>query len=128
MASDNIGGAGALAMIYGPPIVGAVGGALIAGKGHRLVGGGIGLAVGIGAIFAFAKFAAANPGPLPWTTQVTTLKHGTPYALTLPAGGDPTAIATADGFADFGNNSGTVVGTWNGADGAPVPANIIAKQ
>lgn len=121
------GGAGALAVIIGVPAVAIGGGALIGGPNHRLLGGLIGLAVGVAAVGIIGKVGASMPAPaLP---PVTALQTGVAYQLSSVSGGDVTAAASAAGFTNVGPNaSGSIIGTWSGANGATVPAGIVAKQ
>lgn len=127
--SDNIGGTGTLLVVAGPPIAGAVIGALVAKK-HRVVGGLAGFGVGLAAVFAYGAYvsrqsqAAVQSNFLP----ATTLQTGTSYGLSLTSGGDPTATAQAAGFTSISNINGTILGTWSGANNAPVPVGLIAKH
>ena len=126
LGTANIGGAGALAVLYGPPVLGLVGGVFLAPK-HRVLGGLIGTAVGVGVTMAISAIAARQPAPAP--VVQTTLRHNADYLLSSTAQDTYTAAMTA-GFTQvvFNSAANSMQGTWGGADGAPVPAGIIAKQ
>lgn len=128
--SDNIGGTGFLLVMFGPPIAGGVIGAIVGGKQHRVLGGLAGFGAGVAAAFAYVAYVshqsqqavAANLLP------ATTLQTGVSYGLSLTSGGDPTSAAQAAGFTSIANINGTILGTWSGANNAPVPAGFIAKH
>jgi hypothetical protein len=132
MATENIGGAGALLFMYGPPIVGTVAGAII-DKKNRLRGGAIGFGAGVAAFFALNAYVQAKNDQLlnaPPVT-VTNLKNpGNPYMVSSP-NGDVVALATAAGFHVDGSQphgAGPIQAVWQGADGAPVPAGLFVQQ
>lgn len=117
--------AGAVLLFAGAMVVGGVGGALIGGPKHRVLGGALGIGAGILAV----KLAAAvrNATPRPALPPVTSLHTGQDYLLSgseTVAGGTALA-ATSAGFTNVGPNAnGVIHGVWGGADGAPVPAGI----
>jgi Na+/proline symporter len=131
--TQNIGGSGALLVLYGPAVAGTVLGALIWQK-HRIYGGLLGLAAGIAttmattAVVQARSTALSNAPPV----AVTTLRNsGYPVTLTSTTGGDVIAQATAAGFHVDGtqpHGAGPITAVWEGANGAPVPAGLKAMQ
>lgn len=122
--SDNIGGSGTLAVLYGPALVGGAAGALIVKK-HRVIGGVGGVILGGLATFLYARSQQKPVLLLPRTT----LNTGATYVLALPAGGDASVTASADGFTNVTRASdGQVTGTWAGANNTATPANILASS
>ena len=133
--SDNApGGPGFVLVVFGPPVVGTALGALVAGAGHRVIGGAIGFGVGVAAIMAFNAYTSAKTKALMNAppVNVTALKNnGYPYTLTSTTGGDIVAQATAAGFHVDGSQphgAGPITALWQGSDGAAVPAGISATQ
>jgi hypothetical protein len=131
--SGTIGGPGPLLLVAGPPVVGAIVGAVVAPKA-RLLGGLIGFAAGIVttqvviAIVAARSDALMNAAPI----AVTALKNpGSPYLVSSTTGGDVVAQATTAGFHVDGSQPhgvGPIQALWSGANGATVPAGLSVKQ
>jgi hypothetical protein len=123
--SGTIGGAGPIIVVVGPPVVGAVIGALVGGSKHRVLGGSIGLGAGIAAVWAYTYVQGQAQVIL---STASTLQTGATYQLTRTDGGDPTAAAQAAGFTGIAPLNGTIIGVWSGANGALVPTGLIAKH
>jgi hypothetical protein len=135
---DNIGGIWPFLAVFVPPVLGTTIGAVMGGPQHRVKGGLIGFGAGIAAIFAIGAVINYRNQTQVAASMVSrsTLNQGATYALTHTDGSNPTADeATAAGFTSVqlltggatGPN-GELVGTWIGADNAPVPAGLVARS
>jgi hypothetical protein len=132
--SGTIGGPGVIAVVIGPPIAGAIVGALVGGPEHRVLGGAIGFGAGVAAFLAYSAYVQARSKALMNAPPVvvTALKNpGNPYQVSSTTGADVVVQATAVGFHVDGSQphgAGPIQAVWQGANGAAVPAGLSVTQ